>query len=373
MKSPFHYPLDRVRTDGWFERVGQSVPSFQALCEILGERFFAFSLIAGVRISALTVDRRRPENTLVEFVVGAEEGGTPEQVPLREFQGRLVSALLLPSPPGPVPARADDVDGIQQFIGPHFLLLAPLYGCRLLGLIWHSAALSEITYLAEDLEYTVPLEEFRESLRERVQAELQYAAEASEGASLDLGQVNQAQALFDAGDHDGVRALLATWPATLTILLRTPDAHALLPDTRAALARALSMLAASCATLGDTAQAEEVFRLAVQYAGDGPVAGQVYERLGRALLDEERPGEAIGSLRRAAALGAERAWAPLAEAFLARGRLLAALGAVAEARAHGAASNEVDGVLEQVEERLGPALGAWRTLLRRSGVQGAVA
>ena len=66
------FPLDAVRTDGWFERIGQGIGSFSALCDIVGERFFAFSMITGARITALTVDRRNPDDTLVDFVVGAE-------------------------------------------------------------------------------------------------------------------------------------------------------------------------------------------------------------------------------------------------------------------------------------------------------------
>src|SRR6185295_18460457 len=81
--------LDLVRTDGWFDRVGQTVSSFQALCDILGERFFAFSLITGVRITALTVDRRHPENTLVDFTVGGADGSeASERLPLADFQRR---------------------------------------------------------------------------------------------------------------------------------------------------------------------------------------------------------------------------------------------------------------------------------------------
>ena len=67
------FELDAVRTDGWFERIGEGIGSFQALCEIIGERFFAFSIIVGARITALTVDRRNPELSLVDFVVGAGE------------------------------------------------------------------------------------------------------------------------------------------------------------------------------------------------------------------------------------------------------------------------------------------------------------
>ena len=64
------FSLDAVRTDGWFERIGEGIGSFQALCEIVGERFFAFSIVVGARITALTVDRRNPDQTLVDFVVG---------------------------------------------------------------------------------------------------------------------------------------------------------------------------------------------------------------------------------------------------------------------------------------------------------------
>src|SRR5258708_38744452 len=72
------FPLDAVRTDGWFERIGEGIGSFQALCGIVGERFFAFSMITGARIPAVTVARRNPDNTLGDFAVGA---GSPDDLP----------------------------------------------------------------------------------------------------------------------------------------------------------------------------------------------------------------------------------------------------------------------------------------------------
>jgi len=68
----------------------------------------------------------------------------------------------------------------------------------------------------------------------------------------------------------------------------------------------------------------------VEYAGDGIGASDIYGRLGEALLDDDRAGEAIGPLRRAANLGApgDRIWPLLARAFVERGRSVAALGAV---------------------------------------------
>ena len=69
MPAPLVVSLDSIRTDGWFERIGEGIGSFQALCEIVGERFFAFSMITGARITAVTVDRRNPDHTLVDFGV----------------------------------------------------------------------------------------------------------------------------------------------------------------------------------------------------------------------------------------------------------------------------------------------------------------
>ncbi|MCU0659919.1 MAG: hypothetical protein MUF64_33035 [Polyangiaceae bacterium] len=103
-----NFPLDAVRTDGWFERIGEGIASFQALCEIVGERFVAFSLITGARITALSVDRRMLDNSLVDFVVGGDGEEAEEEtqrLTLGEFRRRLVAALLADEPHGPLPQR----------------------------------------------------------------------------------------------------------------------------------------------------------------------------------------------------------------------------------------------------------------------------
>jgi tetratricopeptide (TPR) repeat protein len=148
--------------------------------------------------------------------------------------------------------------------------------------------------------------------------------------------------------------------------LRTPEAQALQAETRGTLAHALGLLGSACSALGEAAQAEEILRLAVQYAGDTPAAAQIYERLGSALLAEQRPGEAIGPLRRAAMLGAVSVWPRLSEAFLERGRFLAALGAVEEARRSGIDEAVLADVLRRVEERLGAVLSPWQSLLEKA-------
>ena len=111
--SKKQFPLDALRTDGWFERIGEGIGSFQALCEIVGERFFAFSIIVGARITALTIDRRSPDQTLVDFVVGSAEADgdlEPQRLTLADFRRRLVGALLVEEEKtAPVPERDTEI------------------------------------------------------------------------------------------------------------------------------------------------------------------------------------------------------------------------------------------------------------------------
>src|SRR3982751_1727657 len=148
------FPLDALRTDGWFERIGEGIGSFQALCEIVGERFFAFSIIVGARITALTIDRRSPDQTLVDFVVGlAEADGDlePQRLTLADFRRRLVGALLVEEEKhAPAPERDTDVEAIQLYIGVRYLLLAPLYGYSLTTLALEVGP--EITVLHDGVE-----------------------------------------------------------------------------------------------------------------------------------------------------------------------------------------------------------------------------
>jgi tetratricopeptide (TPR) repeat protein len=270
--------------------------------------------------------------------------------------------LLLDAQHGPRPERAEDAEAIQHFIGPQYLLLAPLYGFRLEELSFESGE-PELRYTLDSAPQAAALDDFRSGLRERVRAELQQVGRRDNSNAIDLGHVAQADALFEAGDHGGVKDLLGTWPAALSIFLRTPEAQALPEDTRSTLAHALGLLGSSCSALGEGAQAEEILRLAVQYAGDGAVAAQIYERLGSALLAERRTGEAIGPLRRAAMLGASGVWPRLSEAFLERGRYLAALGAVEEAEEAGSQAPALAEVRRRVEAHLGSLLPAWKSLV----------
>lgn len=362
------FSLEAIRTDGWFERIGESVGSFQALCDIVGERFFAFSMITGARITALTVDRRNPDNTLVDFVVGLGDDeatrADTQRLTLAEFRRRLVGALVADEPSGPPPKRPSDTEAIQLHIGVRYLLLAPLYGYSLLDLSVMPSG-SVLRALHDGIEETCPLPVFRERIKTHVRQELARASRGGGRGSIDLSSVKAAEEASTKKDFQKVVQLLGQWPGPLTIFLRTPEGQMLNSETRSLIAKGLGLLGSACVALGDSPQGEEVLRLAVQYAGDGSGASEIYALLGEALLDDDRAGEAIAPLRRAANLGApgDRIWPLLARAFVERGRAIAALGAVLEARAAGVGDERLQASIAAVETKLGVLLTSWRGLV----------
>jgi Flp pilus assembly protein TadD len=121
------------------------------------------------------------------------------------------------------------------------------------------------------------------------------------------------------------------------------------------------LLGSACISLDEVDKGEEILRLAVQYAGDGGAAGEIYLRLGSAMMKDGRSGEAIAPLRRAINLGAEGqvVWPVLAQALLERKRHLAAFGALAEARRAGVDEEKLKAAENSIRKELGDALVKW--------------
>ncbi len=364
MSAATVFSLEAIRTDGWFERVGERVGSFDALCSILGERFFAFSLITGARITSLTVDRRDPSASVVEFEVSgaaSELGAVTQRLNLERFRRRLVSALLAEETSYPAPVRETDVEGIQMHIGVRYLLLAPLYGYSLLELeCGEAGSFLRVSHDGELERYE--LGEFRSLLRRWIIEELDRAGSRSgpERSGLDLSILPEAKAAAERGEHATVVRLLGGWLMPLSFYLRTPEGRALGPELRGDLGQALGMLGTALIAESDVEAGHQSLRLAVQYAVDSPRAADAYARLGEAFMRARRFGEAIAPLRRAAELGAEpdRVWPALGQAFFAEERLLAAWGATLEARRHGL-DDAVEGISKQLRNRL-PLLEQWQ-------------
>lgn len=368
MPPSLEIPLESIRTDGWFERIGEGIGSFQALCDIIGTRFFGFAMITGARITALTVDRRNPDNTLVDFVVGPADVEVDEadaqRLTLADFRRRLVAALVMEEPTGPAPTRATDIEAVQLYIGVRYLLLAPLYGYSLTRLLLADRG-ATLALSHDGLDQTFDLDEFRFRIRTHVREELDRVQRPGGRGSIDLGRVAEAEAFEQKREWLRIVELLGAWPAPLAIFLRTPEGQLLGAESKGMIARGLGSLGTACIQLGEIEKGEEVLRLAVQYAGDGPSAPEIFARLGESMVKDERYGEAIGPLRRAVNLGADgaRVWPLLAEAFSARGRHVAAYAALVEARAAGVAEPGLEQLGSRIDQALGGPLQAWKALV----------
>jgi hypothetical protein len=365
------FDLDAVRTDGWFERIGEGIGSFQALCEIVGERFFAFSIIVGARITALTVDRRNPDLSLVDFVVGlgeSEDGLEPQRLTLADFRRRLVGALLVEDDkPAPEPTRETEIEVIQLYIGVRYLLLAPLYGYSLRRLELDDDQGAQLVVLHDGVEEAHDLDALRFRIRALVREELERVTTGARSA-IDLSKVTEAEAAAMTKDWPKVLQLLGSWPAPLAIFLRTPEGQMLTADARGLIAKGLGLLGSACVHLGEIEQAEEVFRIGIQYAQEGVAAADLFRRLGEALLQNDRAGEAIGPLRRALAYGGAPGdvMPPLARAFAKRKRWVAAYACLRDALEAGASERDLADELRQVEGALGMPLTAWKAKLVES-------
>lgn len=371
MSEHRHFSLEAVRTDGWFERIGETIGSFQALCDIIGPQFFAFAMITGARITALTVDRRIPDNTIVEFALGDDASESPEtqSVTLAEFRKRLVAALVQEEPIPAAPERDTDVEALQQHVGVRYLLLAPLFGYGLRGLFIDDDG-SRLEVLHDGVEETYQLSAFRARLRTHVRQEFERVSRSQRDGAIDLARVADAEDAAASADWNRVIELLGAWPAPLAIFLRTPEGQALGDQARQTVARGLALLGSACVEISEFDKAEEILRLAVQYTGDGPAAADVYFRLGLALLSHSRPGEAIGPLRRAVALQDSLldVWPALGRAFLERNRNMAALAAAHAGIARGVPQEVVWPIQTEAAKRLGKGYKVWAARLGQADV-----
>ena len=215
--------------------------------------------------------------------------------------------------------------------------------------------------LHDGVEETHDLDAFRFRMRALVREELERVATGARSA-IDLSKVTEAEAAALRKEWAKVVALLGSWPAPLAIFLRTPEGQMLTPDARALIAKGLGLLGSACVHLGEVEQAEEVFRIGIQYAQEGIAAADLFRRLGEALLQNDRPGRghrAAPPLPRVRGRAAE-VMPLLARAFLLRKKFVAAYACLRDALEAGVAEREMADELRQVEGALGVALTGWK-------------
>ncbi|AKF07925.1 hypothetical protein [Sandaracinus amylolyticus] len=353
------FRLDDVRADGWFERLGEGSPTFAQLCDVVGPRFVAFAVVAGVRITSVSVDARVQDASQIEFTLG--EGGPAQRLQLGEFRRRLASALLADDEPQrPLPAKPKS-DDLTAFIGFRWVLLSAIFGIKLRELRMHPDGRNGVVVDLGGAIDEIPVRELRDVIKDRIRAESQKARPPSPFA-IDLNVVPAVLSAANANDHERVIDLIGAWPGPLSLLLRTAEGQSLSPEVRATLARALGVLGSAYVAVDRVDWAQEVLRLGIQWGQDGPAAGDLFRRLGEAHASRDRHGEAIGLFRRAIQLGAPKkdVLPLLASSFAARQRHLAVMACVDEASEEGVSDARVRELREEAIGALGEAWMRYR-------------
>jgi len=363
--------LDSVRADGWFERLGDGAPHFSELCEAVGERVVAFAVVSGVRISSVALDPGMRDASIIEFSVGDDD--EVHQLPLGELRRRLAATLVANESYPDEISSSPAVDELQRFIGFRYVLLAPVFGISLRKLLVDGGEMPSIVIDLGAARDEVSLDGFRDLIHDRVRAE----ARASRGGTgnspfaIDLNLVPKAEKHNAEEDWEATLDTLGGWPGPLSMLLRTAEGQSLTPEVKATLAHALGLLGTACIETGQLDFGMEVMRLGVQWGQEsgGAHVGGLFRRLGHAQLQAQRPGQAIGLLRRALSLGAPRkeVLPLLAESYLRRGRLLPAIVCASEARRLGSDAEPMTAIESEARGSLGESWTRFRELVPEPG------
>lgn len=354
--------LAEITADGWFQQLASELTEYEELARAIGERFVGFAFIAGVRVTAVALDTTTPEASIVDFVLG--ESDQVQQLALGDFRERLAAALIARDDDEPaLPDTADDSDA-QTYIGHRRLLLAALFGIRLLSLQHGGSHHPTITLSLGTVEEELSLDGLHEILDNAVRSELS-RVRPQQPFSIDFKRVPKAEQANRDGDYDETIALLGSWPGPLSMFLRTPQGQALGTPERTKLVRALGALGRAYIEKGQVDWAEDVLRLGIQFGQELAETGLLFAELGRTRTVTGRPGEAIGLYRRALSLGREPVLVlpALAAAFAERGRYVAALGCLSQAEGLGADDGELSAIRQQVQDALGDAYVAYRNLM----------
>ncbi len=358
--------LTPIGADHWFDQVRKSSEAFDTLCEVMGERFVGYALIAGVQITGLTIDQLTPSNTIVEYKIG--EDGPIRATPLPQFRIQLVSLILSDNPdPGPIVLPLDLAQA-QRLVGVRYILLAPLHDLSLRSVVLEAAGRTPRAYVlmsqrdGDDDEEEIDVGDLRDRLTAEVQAELESVRD--QPFRLDLERVDDVEEAADDEDWEKIVNMIGGWPGPLSLFLRTREGQNLDTSNRARIGRALRLLASAYRALGRSAWAEELYRLGLQFIAEGSEGAELFRDLGKAMMEEHRFGEAIGPLRRALNLGA-----PLIEigpqlglALLRQRRCIAAVAVLEQAREAGGDEDKLLPAIRLAMAILGDEAGTWRQL-----------
>jgi tetratricopeptide (TPR) repeat protein len=284
---------------------------------------------------------------------------------LGELRERLGTALVAADEQYPELDDDPTQDDIRRFIGRRYLLLAPIFGLGIEAIEVGGEQEPMLRLRLGSGVESISVQGLRDVIHNAIRSEIA-RARPSQAFSIDFKKVPLAESANARGDYDETIALLGAWPGPLSMFLRTPQGQALGGNERSKLVRALCALGEAYLRKRQAEWSEDVLRLGIQFGQELDSSAPLFGLLGRARVETERYGEAIGLLRRALSLGADPCehLPLLARCFHERARNVAALACLDEAVEAGVEAEAVRELRTKVIEALGPAYERYQALMQ---------
>lgn len=352
-------------SESWFEAMIKRIEGFEEVCDVVGYRFMAYSLIIGVNLKAVMHNPEYPAESTVEFSIGDESKA--QEAALEDFRKMLIVSLLSEDPPTkpvPLPPGRDEV---ARLVGVRYLLLAPLYGVkpRKLYILDQSRGIEgySIGFDHEGETHEWNLGRFREFLRDFVSSE-QIREPAARGRFA-AEDVRSAEKALSAGNPERALDSLRDWILFVRNYRLTGSVAQLVGEPDALFARGLLLTGRAYRLLERNRLSEDLLRFSIQLLPEGIMTAKFYYELAQIMMSERRFGEALGPLRHAEKLGMnqERIFPHLARALLRCDRVVGAALLYGELNREGLLHEHDAKLFEEARRRLGPA----RSLLEDLG------
>jgi tetratricopeptide (TPR) repeat protein len=349
--------LEPFVVDTWFESMIRRIDGFEEVCDVVGYRFMAFSLIIGINLRAVMHNPEFPSESTIEFTIQGEQES--QEAPIEDFRKMLMVSLLSDDPPTKPVNLPPNRDEVARLIGVRYLLLSPLYSVRPRKLYVLDQDLGTDGYSivfdheGETREWS--LERFREFLRDFVSDE--QTREPAARGRFATEDVRSAEKALAAGNPERALEYLRDWILFVRNYRLTGSVAQLVKEPDALFARGLLLTGRAYRLLDRKRLSEDLIRFSIQLLPSGAMLPKFYYELAVIMMEEKRYGEAIAPLRHALKLGLphERAYPYLGEALLRSDRVVGASLVLGELNREGLLSIEGYKMFKEALRKIGPA------------------
>ena len=343
----------------WFDSMIRNIEGFEEVCDLVGYKFVAFSMVSGITLRAVNHNPENPQESTIEFSIGGED--RVNEMALEEFRKTLIVSLLSPDPEDPEGLTGSPTkEEISKLIGVRYVLLSPLYGIHLKRLAVVGPETGPAGYLLELLkdgrEADWTIAELRQNLRKLVSGER--TREREPVGRFSPESIGSAEKALEAGNPSSALEHLRDWilfvrnykiTGGIAQFIQEPDAH---------FARGLLLTGRAYRLLKRNRIAEDIIRFSIQLLPMTKLKPNFLYELAMIMMGEGRYGEAIGPLRKALQLGIPKAriYPHLGRAFLECDRVVGAFLLFGELNKDGMLDDDSLRWYDESRRRLGDAV-----------------